>query len=133
MADSAFLRMSSLPRRRKMQLRGLPPPMASLASLEHSVVTLVLEYYSFVMSGRAPRLKLLRSLKYANFEEWASKETALRDSLRRGVVVASAWVFARSFHRLLRPPWVLAAIVDTRQSDEYAREVIDLFNTAPLR
>ena len=57
-----FLRMSSLPRRRKMQLRGLPPPLASLASLEHSVVTLVLEYYSFVLSGRAPMLKLLRSL-----------------------------------------------------------------------
>jgi hypothetical protein len=65
-----YLRGASYPRRRLAQLQGGAPMLCDLVEPAFSPVTLVLEYYSSLLDGTAPRLKLLFGRSYANFEEW---------------------------------------------------------------
>ena len=127
-----YLKMSSLPRRQRLQKKGKPAPWCDLVCPEFSPATLVLEYFAFLARGLAPRLRLLFGRKYPNFEAWASHEVTLLAALRRGISVASSWVYVRSYQRLLKPPWIWAIVTDPRHSEDKVTEVIHQFDTLPL-
>ena len=69
-----FLRRSSVARRTRAQLRSRRPPLCDLMSATSSVFIKVLQYLSFLLTGRAPRLALLWGRRYDSFSEWASSE-----------------------------------------------------------
>ena len=95
-----------------------------------SPVTLVLQYYSFLLKGLAPRLLLLAGRKYATFNDWAAAEPRHLAALRRGASVGASWVHDR-FKKLQRLPWTLAIITDPRQTAAKVEETIMAFERAP--
>jgi hypothetical protein len=126
-----FLRASSVPRRRKLQQNGESPVLCDLVEPKFSPVALVLEYFSMLLKGTAPRWLLLFGRNYADFDEWALREVKLLQALRRGVTVASSWARERSFHKFSKLPWLLAVIPDARQTDARKIEVLSLLDRAP--
>ena len=111
-----YMKMSSIPRRRRHQREGKAEPWTDLAHDSRSPVVLVLQYYSLLAAGRAPRLRLLMGRKYKPFAEWAQGDLALTAALRNGIHVAASWVAERLYRKMMRPPWLWATIVDPRSS-----------------
>ena len=120
-----WLRRSSIIGRVRNQQRGRPPPLCSLVWVHTAPVTSFWQYLSFLLSGRAPRLKLLWSRRYNSFEEWATNEPDGLAKLRNGVGTAVAWLFIRFVQGVMAMPWIWAALVDTRRSLEDRRSVRD--------
>lgn len=106
---------------------NMAPVLCDLCDPSRSPATLVLEYLSLIASGDAPRLILLCGREFGNFQEFAENHPEALRVLRRGVAVAGAWVYARSFQRWQCYPWRLAALSDPRSSDEVKREVANEF------
>ena len=126
-----YLRMSSLPLRLRRQFHWRTAPWTALVSEEHSPVTVVLQYYSWMSAGCSPRLRLLFGRAYPDFTAWSAGEPLLLSALRNGISVAASWVFERSDEPMLQPPWIWARFVDHRCSDEKLNETVDLFDNLP--
>ena len=100
------------------------PPLCSLASHSRSLVSAVLQYYSWLLCGAGMRLRLLWQRECASFEEWASDERYSEQLLllRTAICFASAMVRRRHLRKYHSYPWRLAALVDTRlpQSERWS-------------
>lgn len=81
-----------------------------------SPITKVLQYYSFLLTGLAPRLRLIWSRCYTSFDEWAEKEPEALESLRICITVAHSWCVHRFWQGSLVSPWMFAALIDFRRA-----------------
>ena len=122
-----LLRRSSTVRRLRHQERKRAAPIMDFVWYEASPAVRVLQYYSQLMSGRSPRLRILWAREYDSFEEWADGEEELLHIFRRAVGVSSSWVYYRFFQLYMCYPWLLSALVDPRRSIADKRIVADAF------
>lgn len=115
-----FLHFSS-PTRRARRHFWRCPPICLLTSAEHSPLVRILEYFSCLLSGIAPRLRLLFGRGgFHTFEAWCAAKPSLLAILRRGVTVGASWL-----HRRLVAggsgigwPWRLSQLIHLRCAQE---------------
>ena len=113
-----FLRCASTVRRVRRQSCGKLPPLCDLVSPRHSPAVAVCQYYSYLMTGEAPRLKLLWARSHNSFEEWAAANPELNFVFRRACQCASSWTHFFFVSKVLCMPWLAASLIDYRQSAE---------------
>ena len=88
-----FLRRGSSYRRTRRQQQGKVPPLCDLVWLEGSPTTRVLQYYSWLLSGKGRRMRLVWGRAYASFEEWSKREPEQLLLFRTACPVGAPWVF----------------------------------------
>ena len=91
--------------------------MCDLVWLEGSPATRVLQYYSWLLSGKGRRMRLVWGRAYASLEEWSNREPRHLLLFRRACQSASSLVFYRLLVLVFRAPWLWAALVDFRRTD----------------
>jgi hypothetical protein len=97
--------------------------MLDLASPETSAVIACEQYYSSLLAGSIPALRILwQHDGHKSFEEWAEQCPHEIDLFRRELLVAASGVRRRHGHFLL-PPYSLTALCDTRTSPTYKSQV----------
>jgi len=113
-------------------MKGKAAPICDLVWYQVSPSTRVLQYYSELLTGKSPRLRLLWGRGgYAGFEEWSVNEPEPLFVLRRAVCVASSWVFFRFQQAYMCYPWLLAGLVDPRRSQPDKRLIAEGLMGAP--
>lgn len=123
-----FVRVSSDTWQREM----LRPPLTDVCCRIHSPITLVIQYYSSLLTDTTGRrLQLLT--KGRPIKEWKSEpETeAEAHQLRDAVFVVATWTKRRN-EFLLEPPYTLASAVDDRLSHAEKQAQLAVFRTRPL-
>ena len=111
-----FLRRGSNFRRARRQAQGKPAPLCDMVWLEGSAVVRILQYLSFLLSGKAPRLKLIWGRSHSSFWHWARDQPAQLSLFRRVIVCAYTLLDSRLFKAFFNSIWLHAGLVDDRRS-----------------
>ena len=92
-----YMRRTSVPRRSAAQALGRPPPLADMVNARTSPAVRVLQYFSWLLRGDAPRLVLVFGFNgtYSSFREWAENEPEELDMFRSVIGVGTCGTFVR--------------------------------------
>lgn len=118
-----WMRRAAMKRRARRQCKGKLPDVCDLVCVQTSPIVRVLQYFSELASGDAPRLQLLYGRSHPSFEAWARSRPDALARLRRTLKTASAWLQYRHVRRVMCMPWLAAAVVDSRRSDNERRGI----------
>ena len=77
----------------------------------------MLQYYSWLLSGKCRRMRLVWGRAYASFEEWSKREPEQLLLFRRACQVGASLVFYRFLVMVFRAPWLWASLVDFRRTE----------------
>jgi hypothetical protein len=91
--------------------------LCDLLNPHSSPLIQVCQYLSFLLSGRAPRVKLLWGRAYDSFDAWAIEEKEQLFIFRRTVECAACLVKQRHVQDIMKLPFALAGVVDDRRSE----------------
>ena len=109
------------------------PPLCSVVTACFSPVIKASQYFSMLLRGVAPRLKLVWMRRgYTNFWEWCEAQKDLLTQFRIGIQVGSTWMWRRLWFLVATWPWLAAACIDDRLTIEQRTEIDDAFASAPL-
>ena len=123
---------TSVARRVRQRSSGEPAPWSDLANPSFSPVVRILEYYSLLSAGEAPRLKLLLG-RTASYAQWSRENPSLNSIFRRAVTTAMLWIFARGVALVSIAPLLWAIFPDQRVDVAYKTHILDYLFDAPLK
>ena len=126
-----FERRGSQKRRSRAQRLGRQAPLADLTWIHSSPVVRCLQYYSWLLSGQAPRCILLWSRGgFASFEEWCDAKPVELALFSRTILEAASAMESRQLEQDFGTPWIWAGLCDRRRSEEdkalLAQEIVQL-------
>ena len=118
-----FRQRTSHKQRDKRQRRRKPAPLSDLVWRAASPAVKVLQHISRLLSGTSPRLKLLYSRSYANWNEFCDHEVDVLLMFREVGLCIQAWIHFHFINGVFKMPWLLAALPDRRLSEEERRSI----------
>ena len=126
-----FFRHASVLQRARHRAAGRCAPLCDLVWPQRSVIVRVQTYLSFLLSGRAPRLKILYGRTHRSYAEWARDCPSENEQFRRTVVAASSLVEMRHMRPAFSAPWPAAAAADHRRPLENRRAIVMSYLATP--